>query len=77
MQIENWERMMKRQEVILKALQGELNWIQVAEILDLTARQVRRIKKAYSKDGSGGLIDRRRNKPPRGTMSPKRPLKKY
>ena len=33
------ERAMKRQEVILKAMSGEFNWVQASEILGITDRQ--------------------------------------
>ena len=35
---------MKVQDVILRALSGELSWIQVADILGLSARTVRRLR---------------------------------
>jgi hypothetical protein len=33
-----WERAMTVQEVVLKALSGELHWFQAAEILGMSAR---------------------------------------
>ena len=56
----SWENKMKRQEIILRALKGELNWIQVAEILGVTARHARRIHVRYEKGGPSGLLDSRR-----------------
>ena len=38
------ERTMKRQEIILRALSGELTWLKAADILDLTPRQIRRLR---------------------------------
>ena len=37
-----WERAMKIQEVILRALSGENHWFQAAEILGLSVRTMRR-----------------------------------
>ena len=57
-----WERAreaMKRYEVIQKGLDGKLTWIEVAEILSLTARQVRRIKKRFETEGERAVWDRR------------------
>lgn len=57
-----WERAreaMKRYEVIQKGLEGKLTWIQVAEILGLTTRQVRRMKKQFETDGQQAFLDRR------------------
>jgi hypothetical protein len=53
---------MTRAQVLKKAFTGELTWIQVAEILRLTARQVRRLKKRYEERGEAGLVDRRLGK---------------
>src|SRR5690349_14872836 len=53
------ERTMKRYEIILKAVNGELTWIQAAEILNLSARQARRIKKQYEQGGVEALLDQR------------------
>ena len=60
-------RAMKRNEIILKAMSGELSWIRAAEICRITARQMRRLKWAYQKGGYTGLLDRRTGRP-----SPKR-----
>ena len=50
---------MTRKEVIRKALQGEITWIVAAEVLRLTPRQIRRIRKRYESQGEAGLLDRR------------------
>lgn len=57
------ERVMKVQEVILKATAGELKWYQAAEILGISDRQMRRWKKRYEEHGYDGLIDRRKETP--------------
>ena len=66
------ERAMKVQEVILRAISGQILWMEAAEILGITDRQMRRHKKRYEEYGYDGLYDRRKKMP-----SPKRmPLKK-
>ena len=54
------ERAMKRNEIVLKAMSGELSWIRAAEIAGITARQMRRLKRAYQQGGYTGLLDRDR-----------------
>jgi len=61
------ERVMKRQEIILRAMSGELKWYQAAEILGISDRQMRRLKHRYEEYGYDGLFDRRKKVP-----SPKR-----
>jgi len=61
------ERAMKVQEVILRAIDGRLKWYHAAEILGISARQMRRWKRRYERVGYDGLFDRRRQQP-----SPKR-----
>ena len=54
---------MKIQEIILRAMAGELKWYQAAEILDMSERQLRRWRKRYQEHGYDGLFDRRRQSP--------------
>jgi transposase len=61
------ERAMKVQEVIMRAFGGKLTWIQAAEILGMSCRQLRRWKERWEEQGYDGLFDRRR-----GLPSPKR-----
>ena len=61
------ERAMKVQEVIVRAIAGQLTWIQAAEILGCSARSVRRLRLRLQQVGYEGLFDRRRQRP-----SPKR-----
>lgn len=61
------ERAMKVQEVILRAMSGQLHWIQAAEILGISDRSMRRWRARYERGGYDGLFDRRRQRP-----SPKR-----
>jgi transposase len=60
-----WERAMKVQEVIMKALTGELHWYRAADILGLSARTLRRWRERYEEFGYDGLLDRRRRTPSR------------
>jgi transposase len=58
---------MKISEVITRAISGKINWIQAAEILGMSDRQLRRWRGNWAKYGYGGLFDRRSQRP-----SPKR-----
>ena len=61
------ERAMKVQEVILRAMSGQLQWYEAAEILGVSCRTMRRCKRRYEYNGYDGIFDRRRQQP-----SPKR-----
>lgn len=61
------ERAMTAQAVILRAIAGQLTWIQAAEILGCSARSIRRLRWRLEHLGYEGLFDRRRQRP-----SPKR-----
>src|SRR6266550_3914149 len=61
------ERAMKISEVITRAISGKINWIQAAEILGMSDRQLRRWRGNWAKYGYNGLFDRRTQRP-----SPKR-----
>lgn len=58
-----WERAMKVQDVILRALSGELHWFRAAEIVGLSARRLRRWRQRYESGGYDGLIDQRHRRP--------------
>jgi transposase len=58
-----WERAMTVQEVMLRALSGELHWFRAAEILGWSPRTLRRWRERYEAYGYGGLIDKRRLRP--------------
>jgi len=58
-------RAMKVQEVILRALSGRQSWLQVADVLGVSPRTVRRLRLRYQKLGYSGLFDRRRRRSPR------------
>jgi transposase len=57
------ERAMKVQEVILRALSGRQSWLQVADVLGVSPRTVRRLRWRYQQRGYDGLFDRRRRRP--------------
>jgi len=57
------ERMMKVQDVLLKAMAKKLSWWAAAEILGVTDRTMRRWRERMQKDGYSGLADRRKGKP--------------
>jgi len=57
------ERTMKIQEVILRAVAKKITWVQAAEIIGITDRQMRRWHGRYQKYGYDGLFDRRKGKP--------------
>jgi transposase len=61
------ERAMKVHEVIMRALDGQLTWLQAAEILGRSPRSIRRLRHRLQVSGYDGLFDRRRRTP-----SPKR-----
>ena len=62
-----WERTVKVQDVILRAVAKRITWWQAAEILGISDRSMRRWKGRYEEYGYDGLFDRRKGKP-----SPKR-----
>lgn len=61
------ERAMKFQEVILRAMSKQITWMQAAEILGMSDRNMRRYRDRLEKGGYEGLFDRRTRRP-----SPKR-----
>jgi len=52
-------KVVTRKEVILKAIEGKLSWLHAADILGITPRHIRRLKKSYELGGWGGLRDHR------------------
>jgi len=61
------ERAMKVQEVIMRAMAKQITWWQAAEILGVTPRTIRRMKRNWKRAGFDGLYDHRHHRP-----SPKR-----
>ena len=62
-----WERAMKIQDVMLRAMGKRITWWQAAEIIGISCRQMRRWRQRYEEHGYDGLVDRRR-----GLVSEKR-----
>ena len=58
-------RAMTRNEVIVRAIGGELTWIQAATICGITERHMRRLKERYRQGGYDGLVDGRSGRPRR------------
>jgi transposase len=57
------EKAMKIQELILRALSGEMHWFRAAEIAGLSVRTLRRYRAGLEKWGYDGLYDHRRQTP--------------
>jgi transposase len=56
------ERMMKLQDVILKAMAKKISWIDAAEIAGMSVRNMQRKRQSYQEYGYTGLFDQRRGK---------------
>src|SRR5262245_33623902 len=64
-------QVMKVQEIICRAMSGQMSWLDAAQILGWSPRTLRRWRGRYEKYGYDGLFDRRKRRP-----SPKRvPMK--
>lgn len=60
--IRETERMMKLQDVILKAMAKKLSWMEAAEIAGMSVRNMQRMRQRYVEHGYNGLFDQRRGK---------------
>ena len=60
---------MTRKEVILKAINKKISWIQASDILGVSPRHMRRLKERWEQGGYGGLRDHRAGKPRRKRIS--------
>jgi transposase len=56
------ERMMKLQDVILKAMAKKITWIDAAEIAGMSVRNMQRKRQGYAEYGYTGLSDHRKGK---------------
>jgi transposase len=61
------ERAMKVQEVIMRAMAKQMTWWQAAEVLGVSVRTIRRLRRRWERAGFEGLYDHRHQSP-----SPKR-----
>jgi transposase len=57
------ERMMKLQDVLLKAMAKKITWWSAAEIIGVSDRTMRRWRERLEEDGYSGLADRRKGRP--------------
>jgi transposase len=57
------ERMMKLQDVLLKAMAKKITWWAAAEIIGVSDRTMRRWRERLEADGYSGLADRRKGRP--------------
>src|SRR5260370_11501337 len=57
------ERMMKLQDVLLKAMAKKITWWEAAEIIGVTDRTMRRWRERLEAQGYSGLVDRRKGQP--------------
>jgi transposase len=57
------KRMMKVQDVLLKAMAKKITWWAAAEIIELTDRTMRRWRERPEEGGCAGLADRRKGRP--------------
>src|SRR5437763_17129531 len=48
---------MTKRQVMMKAINGEITWLQAADILGVTARHMRRMRRAVEIQGFGELRD--------------------
>lgn len=55
-----WERAMRMQDVILRAMSGEWHWFKAADVLGISPRSLRRWRERYEAWGDNGLVDKRR-----------------
>ena len=53
---------MTRKEVLVKAIEGRITWIAAADILGVTPRHMRRLRRVYEATGYDGLVDHRGGK---------------
>jgi len=58
-------RAMTRREVITKAIDGQLSWVAAADIIGVTPRQMRRIRRAIEQHGMSAVMDQRGGRPRR------------
>lgn len=62
-------RAMTRREVITKAIAGDLSWVQAAQVLGITMRHMRRIRRGYERWGMSAVMDQRGGRPRRRRIS--------
>ena len=63
-------RAMTRREVIVKILARQLTWLQAAQVLGVTPRHLRRIRRGYQHSGISAVMDQRGGRPRRKRIKP-------
>jgi transposase len=63
-------RAMTRREVIVKVLARQLTWLQAAQVLGITPRHLRRIRRGYQHSGISAVMDQRGGRPRRKRIKP-------
>jgi transposase len=61
---------MTRREIITKAIDGQLTWVAAADIIGVSARQMRRIRRAIERAGISAVMDQRGGRPRRKRVAP-------
>jgi transposase len=61
---------MTRREIITKAINGQISWVAAADIIGITARQMRRIRRAIERSGMSAVMDQRGGRPRRKRITP-------
>lgn len=59
-----------RLEVMQRLCQREISQMEASHLLKLGTRQVRRLQKAFRRDGAKGLISKRRGNPSSNQLNP-------
>ena len=62
-------RAMTRREVITKAITRQLSWVQAAEVLGVSARHMRRLRRQIARWGVSAVMDQRGGRPRRKRIS--------
>lgn len=65
-----WERAMKVQEVLVRALAGRISWLQAADILGTSPRSLRRWRARMERFGVEARVDRRHRHPSMRAIPP-------
>src|SRR5260370_2429932 len=58
-------RAMTRREVVTKAIAKQLSWVQASEILGISARHMRRLRRNVERWGMSAVLDQRGGRPRR------------
>jgi transposase len=56
---------MTRREIIIKAIDGQISWVAAADIIGITPRHMRRMRRAIERGGMSAVMDQRGGRPRR------------